>query len=157
MENGRIYAQTATSYLYTNGIIREYHIGATHPNLYLVTPNIRWMDLLRVVGKAGGEARRGEMKPVYIIHPYRGKKGDGEEREKASCWIIVGGRKMSLDILQDILAKQGVTLDIQSPPHNVAKITLPGGSWFRFMVCGSDGARLEMEYSVCHSGTVTLD
>ncbi len=28
--------------LWTNGIIREYHMGATHPNLYLVTPKIRW-------------------------------------------------------------------------------------------------------------------
>ena len=28
--------------LFTYGIIREYHIGATYPNLFLVTPNIRW-------------------------------------------------------------------------------------------------------------------
>ena len=28
--------------LWTNGIIKEYHRGAIHPNLYLVTQNIRW-------------------------------------------------------------------------------------------------------------------
>ena len=28
--------------LHTQGIIKEYHIGATHPNLYLVTPKIKW-------------------------------------------------------------------------------------------------------------------